>query len=147
MDVCCGFSLAQVAMFNLGRYPQLIRVLEVLRQAGANPYLKNDQGEDDFQFMNNLAYNGFFSKEAFSKVKSLFCGWSDFDAFEFSHIHQVVLGIRPLQLSDELRKSQYASQINSRDYLGRTPLTLAALREGIFLRLVLPLFNKCSEGK
>jgi ankyrin repeat protein len=115
-------------MFNLSRYPQLIRVLQALRQARANPYLKNDLGEDDFQFLNNFAYNGFFSEETLSQLKSLFCGWSDLDAFEFSHIHQVALGIRPLQLSDELRKSQYAAQINSRDYLGRTPLTLAALR-------------------
>jgi ankyrin repeat protein len=127
MDVCCGFSLAQVAMFNLRWYPQLIKVVHVLRRAGANPYLKNDQGEDDFQFMNNLAYSGFISKDTHSHLQSLYFSCLDLDAFEFSHIHKVVLGIRPLELSAELRKWPSAAHIDSRDYLGRTPLTLAAL--------------------
>jgi len=95
MDVCCGFSLAQTAMFNLRRYPQLIQVIQVLRQAGANPYLKNDRGEDDFQFMNNLAFSGSINKDTHSQLQTIFYGCSDLDDFEFSHIHKVVLGILP----------------------------------------------------
>ncbi|EXF84136.1 B-cell lymphoma 3-encoded protein [Colletotrichum fioriniae PJ7] len=51
----------------------------------------------------------------------------DWTKLQFTHLHMVVSGLRPLDLKLVLQQRVYRSQVNSRDVLGRTPLALAVM--------------------
>lgn len=60
--------------------------------------------------------------------KRLFPSSEALEVWEFTYIHNVVLGILPLSIMLELQKQQYRDQINMVDSTGRTPLHWATMR-------------------
>jgi ankyrin repeat protein len=50
------------------------------------------------------------------------------EVWEFTYIHNVVLGVLPLNIGLELQNQQYRAQVNMVDSTGRTPLHWATMR-------------------
>lgn len=65
------------------------------------------------------------STELKDKLSQLFRE-PDWDRLGFTHLHRVVAGLRALNLTDVLGNPQYRSEVNLKDALGQTPLSLAA---------------------
>ncbi|KAL8853275.1 MAG: hypothetical protein Q9221_001886 [Calogaya cf. arnoldii] len=105
---------------------------------GADPNIEDHSGRSPKQLAWERILGGspVHTLEALQSLRSMF---KDFDATEdmdLPILHQIVLGLTPGNLEDELRKP--ITQINAQDRLGYTALTWAAQRNDIHaLRLLL----------
>jgi ankyrin repeat protein len=110
--------------------PGFIQFIEFLLQRQADPHIPNDEGESAWHFAARLMLPNtpttIASTELQSQLYRLFPN-PDWDIFQFTHVHKVIAGLRPLNLTKVLENPLYRSQINARDSLGETPLGLAAL--------------------
>jgi ankyrin repeat protein len=61
-------------------------------------------------------------------LQRLFPGTEEFENYEFSYIHKVVLDIFPTNLAAELQDPLYRNEVHALDSLSRTPLHWAATR-------------------
>ena len=68
------------------------------------------------------------SAESLQALQHLFPKNTISETWEFTQLHEVVLGLLPLSLGGILQDQKYCTQVNSRDYKGRTPLHWAAIR-------------------
>lgn len=68
------------------------------------------------------------SKDFREELSSLLSKIDIVALWNFSHLHKVVLGILPLDLSTELRRLAHRSHIDTTDFQGRTALHWAASR-------------------
>lgn len=68
------------------------------------------------------------SVETLEALKRLFPESGISETWNFSHLHNVVLGMLPISLESSLQSQQYSDQVNSLDFRGRTPLHWAATR-------------------
>ncbi|KAI9893379.1 MAG: hypothetical protein M1814_006675 [Vezdaea aestivalis] len=107
-----------------------IDTVELLLQFDAKTDLEQDTGISVLQtawskiFSDN--YNR-LSKES-KKLISLFPPTQAMENFDFSELHEAVVGIIPIDLSLLLQKSVFRSKIGHEDTWGRTPLHWAAKR-------------------
>jgi ankyrin repeat protein len=68
------------------------------------------------------------SAETLEALKGLFPESGISETWNFSHFHNVVLGLLPVSLESALQSQQYSGQVNCLDFRGRTPLHWAATR-------------------
>jgi ankyrin repeat protein len=66
--------------------------------------------------------------ESLRELQRLFPKEKISETWEFSPLHEVILGILPMDLERTLQDQKYRKQVNLRDYKGRTPLHWAAIR-------------------
>jgi ankyrin repeat protein len=124
-----GNSVLGAALRRPAPGPGLIRFLEYLLRRQVNPYLANDEGESAWHFAARLMFpktpTSIVPAELQLQLHRLF-PYPDWEVFQFSHIHMVVVGLRPINLSKALENPKYLSQVSAKDSLGQTPLGLAA---------------------
>jgi len=125
-----GISVLGAALRHPVLSPGFIQFIEFLLQRQADPHIPNDEGESAWHFAARLMLPNtpttIASTELQSQLYRLFPN-PDWDIFQFTHVHKVIAGLRPLNLTKVLENPLYRSQINARDSLGETPLGLAAL--------------------
>jgi ankyrin repeat protein len=117
------------------RYHQ-IDACKLLLAAGADPFAEDKLG------MPIIAYVPLYRHHREGRLQQQFeelLPLSRFyDEYELSHLHQVILRVRPLDLKTELDCGRYRSQLNKKDQLGYTPLHWAASQgDGAAVRLLL----------
>jgi ankyrin repeat protein len=124
-----GISVLGAALRSPVPGPGLIRFIEYLLRRQVNPYLDNDEGESAWHFAARLIFpntpTSIAPAELQLQLRRLFPN-PDWEAFQFSHVHKVVVGLRPVDLAKELENPKYALQVNAKDALGQTALGLAA---------------------
>lgn len=102
-----------------------VETIKVLLAAGADPFYEDYQGAP-------AIYEGFLRMlqrpQDETKLKDSLPISVFFDDYNFSHIHRVVLGARPLGLQAELGSGMHSADINWRDDMKMTPLHWAALK-------------------
>jgi ankyrin repeat protein len=124
-----GISVLGAALRHPALSPGFIQFIEFLLQKQADPHIPNDEGESAWHFAARLMLPNtpttIASTELQSQLHRLFPN-PDWDIFQFTHVHKVIAGLRPLNLKKVLENPIYHSQINAMDSLGQTPLGLAA---------------------
>ncbi|KIW78791.1 hypothetical protein Z517_08630 [Fonsecaea pedrosoi CBS 271.37] len=100
----------------------------LLLAAGADPFLQDDYGTTPFQkaWEQILCKRGTVAE--LDGLKRVFSATEELEAWEFSYLHKVVLGLFPGQLARELESEQYRHHIHAADSMKRTPLHWAATR-------------------
>ena len=125
-----GISILGAVLRKPDLSPGLIRIIEYLLQGQIDPYVQNDEGESAWHFAARLMFpktpTSVASADLQAQLYRLFPN-PDWDIFHFTHIHKVVVGLRPINLGRELRNPDYRSQVNAKDAVGQTPLGLAAM--------------------
>ncbi|KAH7001029.1 ankyrin repeat-containing domain protein [Ilyonectria destructans] len=125
-----GNSVLGAAMRRPKLSPGFVRFIEFLLQRQADPFVPNDKGESASHFAARLMLPNnsttTTSKELQCQLRRLFPN-PDWDIFQFTHLHKVVAGLRPVNLAIALDNPIHHSRVNVRDALGQTPLALAAM--------------------
>jgi ankyrin repeat protein len=125
-----GISILGAALRNPVFVPGLVRFIEFLFARQVDPHMPNDEGESAWHFAARLMFpktpRAIVPVELQQLLYRLFPN-PDWETFQFTHVHKVVVGFRPLNLAEELQNPRYLSQINTKDALGQTPLGLAAM--------------------
>jgi ankyrin repeat protein len=120
VDFRTGWS-ALVDCLSLRHFEQATLLLA----AGVDPFLESYSGIP-------AIYHGIYC--LYQRPRSIqmddlkrYLPFSDFfEEYGLSHVHKVILGIRPLSLHIELKKTAVRDQVNEQDQMGRTPLHWAA---------------------
>ena len=103
-----------------------VETIKLLLAAGADPFYEDYQGAP-------AIYEGFLRmlqrSQDETELKDSLPVSVFFDDYNFSHIHRVVLGARPLGLQAELGSGMHSADINWRDDMKMTPLHWAALKK------------------
>ncbi|KIM97180.1 hypothetical protein OIDMADRAFT_182582 [Oidiodendron maius Zn] len=105
-----------------------IETCEFLLKEGADPYAEDNDGISSYQKAWEQVFMKYSSAESLQKLQRLFPKEQISETWEFSPLHEVVLGILPMSLETTLQDQKYHKQVNLRDYKGRTPLHWAAIR-------------------
>jgi len=105
------------------RYHQ-VDACRLLLAAGADPLAEDDLGMPVITSV--LLYRHHRKVEIQEEFENLLPLTRFYEEYEFSHLHKIVLGVRPLDLKSELDAGACYSQLNQPDTLGYTPLHWAA---------------------
>jgi ankyrin repeat protein len=119
----------KTALDNAIRYRH-IDTAKVLIAAGADPMAENDFGFPAIALV--LLYKNHRSKALQQEFEDLLPLSTFYEECEFSHLHKVVLGVRPLDLKVQLNRDVSRSQLNQKDKMGLTPLYWAASQGNTF---------------
>lgn len=124
-----GISILGATLRKPVYSPGLVQFLEFLLQRQVDPYVPNDEGESAWHFAARLMFPKTSTVTATAELQDLLHKLfpnPDWDIFQFTHLHKVVVGLRPINLVAELQNPKYRSKVNAKDALGQTPLGLAA---------------------
>ncbi len=115
-----GFSALHYAFQSAS-----VETIRVLLAAGADPFYEDFRGAP-------AIYEGFLrmlqSSQYERELRDCLPISVFFDDYNFSHLHRIVLGARPLGLQAELSSGVHSADINSQDDMKLTPLHWAALK-------------------
>ncbi|OCK98476.1 ankyrin [Cenococcum geophilum 1.58] len=103
-------------------------VTKLLLAAGADPFMEDDYGRPAIQLAARSLIRHTHSPSRHQELQDMLPWWTYVEECDFSHIHRVVLGLRPLTLQEELRTPVYRAQIHLKDNTGSTPLHWAVYR-------------------
>jgi len=118
-----GEHTGATALDSALRYHQL-DACRLLLAAGADPLAEDRLGIPVIAYVPLYRnHRDITLQREFEKLLPLS---SFYDEYELSHLHQIVLGVRPLDLRSELERRLCCSQLNQEDKLGYTPLHWAA---------------------
>ena len=87
---------------------------------GADPFVVDDYGRS--KAIIELVILSAKRTNLTVHVQNVLPSIADLDKLEFSHLTKIILGYQPLNLQEELQKSQYCPLINQKDGTGLTPL-------------------------
>lgn len=115
-----GFSALHYAFQSAS-----VEMIKVLLAAGADPFYEDFRGAP-------AIYEGFLrmlqSSQYERELRDCLPISVFLEDYNFSHLHHVVLGARPLGLQAELNSGVHSADINSQDDMKLTPLHWAALK-------------------
>jgi len=118
-----GEHTGATALDSALRYHQL-DACRLLLAAGADPLAEDRLGIPVIAYVQLYRnHRDITLQREFEKLLPLS---SFYDEYKLSHLHQIVLGVRPLDLRSELEGRLCCSQLNQEDKLGYTPLHWAA---------------------
>ncbi|KAF7139698.1 hypothetical protein CNMCM5793_007395 [Aspergillus hiratsukae] len=126
-----GFSSLHYA-FELGS----IEAIKVLLAAGSDPFHEDHWGMPAIfdAFVRMLApakSSGSIQAEDKVELEKTLPFPVFFDDYNFTHIHRVVVGARPVRLEAALSTSLHTADLNAQDDMGMTPLHWAALKDDV----------------
>ncbi|KAF4951698.1 hypothetical protein FSARC_12849 [Fusarium sarcochroum] len=110
--------------------PGFVEFLDFLMRSQVNVHLPNDSGETPWLLAAQLMLPEIphaLAPIELKKKLSIIFPQPDWSKLRFNHLHMVISGLRPLDLNQVLKDPRYRSQLNSKDALGQTPLSLAAM--------------------
>ncbi|CZR64918.1 uncharacterized protein PAC_14818 [Phialocephala subalpina] len=141
------------------RYHQ-IDACRLLLQAGADPLAEDSLGIPVIAYV--ALYRHHRNKTLQLEFEELLPLSSFYEEYEFSHLHKIVLGVRPLDLRSQLSDVTCHAQLNQEEKLGYTPLHWASSQgDALAVRLLLeagagvdkvnangetPLHSACRSG-
>lgn len=125
-----GNTVLGAALRHPASGPGFIHFIEYLLRDQVDRHILNDEGESSWHSASRMmlpnASVALISGEIKSQLHRLFPD-PDWDEFQFTHLHSIIAGFRPLNLMEALENPAYRSQVNTSDALGQTPLGLAAM--------------------
>lgn len=100
-------------------------MVKILLHAGADPF----QGSISTAAVTALLGQIHTDSPGMKRIASLFSITDIMEAYEYTDLHKIILGIHPLDLSEAIARSPVlVSQINKPTVAGLTPVQLAAIR-------------------
>ncbi|KAH7129170.1 ankyrin repeat-containing domain protein [Dactylonectria macrodidyma] len=125
-----GISVLGAALRHPALRPGFVRFIEFLLRNQVDPHMPNDNGESPWHLATHLMLPNtppvLASAELQGQLRRLFPN-PDWSNLQFTHLHMVISGLRPVNLDKVLENPNHRSQINTKDALGQTPLGLAAM--------------------
>ncbi|EFQ99067.1 ankyrin repeat domain-containing protein 44 [Nannizzia gypsea CBS 118893] len=126
-----GFSSLHYA-FELGS----VEAIKVLLAAGSDPFHEDHWGMpamfDAFvRMLGPAKCSASIQTKDKAELEKALPFSVFFDDYNFTHLHRVVVGARPLRIEAALSMGLHAGDINAQDDMGMTPLHWAALKDDV----------------
>ena len=106
-----------------------LEVQRLLLRKEADPYKTNNHGRTAAELLWERAFSGRFGEEGPYEVGTMLKEFDYVEISRFSDLHRSVLGITSTDLQAEIKSDP--SDINGRDFRGKTPLRWATTRDDL----------------